>query len=766
MKFFAVILSLQLMVSPVLAQTAGAQNGSTDQVSQAPTGADGKPITDPKQASEVQAQKNEEYDKSSQTSGGFEFYSRQALNVINTVIGANMITRCTFGMKVPSIAMFWAASLVYIMSEISNGGKAQNKDQKDFLTELAEAKKKDQQSFKGGGNGDIQRQIIEKRLADEKRLSKLVDDRTMWLSAVTAMYTAAAILALTEEFTGNMAGVAAGATACAATAAALATPCGPGYAGCYATHLAACTAVSPLGAASTKPNFAAPMPIIIAGGICGASALYFQGCYSYLGAYSAIAWANCSPLWPQFVIMDIGLSSLVAIAYSTGFGMASGDGNFNYIKIFLGLLTFFVKALNPLIQAAYNFPIPRSITFGINGLLTAGIITGLKQRQSGVIQPNIQKLTKLLNSFRQQTDDNRGMNQYVMPGQDLTAAGATVTADANGNNAVSSAALPGNGQALDVSAGTTGGSTNGATSGATSGSSGGVNGGTNQVTPNTILALPDAAQPKTCAAQTDKGVDISEAACANPIRLTRPVIGELAPNDKALMTSTTTLATDLANELASGNTERARVLAGEVSAKMGALNELYNRKKVELNEQVRAKGDKDFDYQTEMKTQLTKMQDTLNDGLRTEKIAALPPNFRMDLSDVGASAPGLAEAETKDGAKSTDSSKAPTQEVVKLEAATPTEAGDEPMDEAAVLAAMEENAKLSEADQKAAGMNGYLELDEKLSVAGKGQDGISPVADASIFMQISNRYLRSLDRILTRKKHKDLTPPPATKKKK
>ncbi len=754
MKFFAIILSLQLMVSPVLAQTTSAQNGSTDQSTQAPTGADGKPITDPKQASEVQAQKNEEYDKNSQTSGGFEFYSRQSLNVINSVIGANMITRCSFGMKVPSIAMFWAASLVYIVSEISNGGKAQNKDQKDFLTELAEAKKKDQQSLKGGGNGDIQRITIEKRLADEKRLSKLVDDRTMWLSAVSAMYMAAAIMAIMEEVNGNIAGVGAANGTCIGTATALASPCGPNFPSCYATHYAACMAISPTGAMSTKPNFAAPLPIIIAGGICGASTLYSAGCYAYLGAYSAIAWANCSPLWPAFMIQEIALSSAVAIAYSTGFGMASGDGNFNYVKIMIGLLTFFVKALNPLIQAAYNFPIPRAVTFGINGALTVGIIAGLKQRQSGVIQPNIQKLTKLLNTFRQQTDDNRGMNQYTKSGQEQDAAGATVNGTANGNNAVSSGADTGNSKAVDASAGN-GGSAGG---GANGSANGGVSGGANRVTPNTITALPEATTGKTCAGQTDKGIDISEKACANPIRLTRPVVGELAPNDQVLMTSTTTLATDLANELASGNTERARVLAGEVSAKMGALSELYDRKKAELNDHVRAKGEKDFDFQTEVSKQLTKVQDTLNDGLRTEKVAALPPNFRIDLTDVGASASNFVESAAKDGGQGRDSGKAPSQEVVTVEAATPSEDAEEKSDEATIQAAMEENVKLSEADQKAAGMNGYLDLDEKLSVAGKGQDGISPVADASIFMQISNRYLRSLDRILTRKKHKITTP--------
>jgi hypothetical protein len=734
MKFFAVLLSLQLIVAPVLAQTASTQTAATTTAAQAPTGADGKPITDPAQASQVQHQKNPEYDKNSQTAGGFEFYSRQLLSVANSVIGANIITRCSFGMKVPSIAMFWAASLTYIVSEIANGGKAQNKDQNNYLDVIIAEMKKDKSERKGGGNGDVQREVIEKRLADEKRTSKLVDDRTMWLSAVAAMYVAAAVMAILEETSGTSAAMATGTSTCAG----LASTCGPqAYAGCFA----ACMGTMPLGHLATKPMFASPEPLTTTAAACGPAAAFSPACLGAHAAYHTIAFANCSPLWPQYAIFEkITLAGAVGTAYSMAFGHASGDGPAGYVKMMIGIMSFFIDAIGPLVQAAYNYPIPRSVTFGVNGALTVGIIAGLKQRQNNVIKPNIQKLTALRDSFRQQTDDIRGMNQYTKVADAETAAAA-------------SDALSGKGRALDAVGST--------------GTAGGATAGETPVTPNSLEKLADAASSRTCAAQTDKGLDVSGSACANPLRITRPAVSDLRPNDKALVTTTATLATDLANELASGNTERARVLAGEVGAKLSALSELYDRKKVELNEHVRAKGGKkDFDYQTEMNQQLTKLQDQINKQATGEKLAALPPNFRVNLTDLGA-AGGALTAEAAKDAEGKESARTPKQEVVAVKPATPeaaTEAPAEeaPMDEAAILAAMDEHAKLSEADQKAAAMNGYLDLDDKLRAAGKGQEGISPVADASLFKQISNRYLRSLDRILSRKKHA-LPAPPAKK---
>lgn len=157
-------------------------------------------------------------DKStSEKPGGGAFYANQILSIGTAALGSNILLSCKLGSMLPSLQIFMAGSAAYIASEFM-GAKAQQA----FLKASTEEVEKFKQTMREGG--DLQREIIEIKLKEEKDKLGFVKKRKMWMLAITAIYTGATVAAYMEMTK---------LTACAATAV--------GLAGCPELVSAGCT---------------------------------------------------------------------------------------------------------------------------------------------------------------------------------------------------------------------------------------------------------------------------------------------------------------------------------------------------------------------------------------------------------------------------------------------------------------------------------------------------------------------------------------------
>ena len=348
MKTISFILSLQLILlttpvtvsaqsSPYFSPAPTAQTTETQQTQDGKTTEKKEQKPDHNKASQVAGPaQNKAYEGASQSQGGYDFYAKQILAISTSIIGTNIISQCIAGLKIPSIAVFMAGSLVYIASELA-GAKAQNKNHNKMMDEI-DLTSKEIEALKGGGNGDAQRNALELRKKEEEQTRDYLKSRRMWLLAVTAMYWTAMGLAIMEETSGIAAGVGTGTGVCTTLSAQYAAmDCagsGPGYAACYAAkyamHFAKCTMGMPTGWAATLPNFANPASVSIAQSSCSSTMLYVPACLSYLNSYLAIAYAYCTPLSIASGLKGLILAKAITTAYSMGVNRTGGSPATSY----------------------------------------------------------------------------------------------------------------------------------------------------------------------------------------------------------------------------------------------------------------------------------------------------------------------------------------------------------------------------------------------------------------------------------------------------
>ncbi len=124
--------------------------------------------------------------------GGSTFYMNQILSLSTGAIGSNILISCKLGASQPSLYIFLAGSLAYIGSEVL-GGKSQN----DFHNKKANDLKMAEVKMKEGG--DLQKSILEAAKSEEEGNLEFIKKRKIWMTAVTAVYTAAAAMAVVEK---------------------------------------------------------------------------------------------------------------------------------------------------------------------------------------------------------------------------------------------------------------------------------------------------------------------------------------------------------------------------------------------------------------------------------------------------------------------------------------------------------------------------------------------------------------------------------------
>ena len=710
MKFFSVLIALQLILSPV---SMAAGNQSTTEEEQK---------IDPSNPSKVSEPENDPvYEGNSQNKSGYDFYAKQILSMSTSIIGTNIISQCSFGMKIPSIATFMAGSLVYIASELL-GAKKQNENHNKKLDELILTKEK-LAALKGGG--EVQREAIELKLKEEKDTREYLLSRKGWLLAVTTMYTAAAGLAILEETGGISAGVGTGTSTCTGLSAMYAAKdcagTNVGYAACfaakYAMHMGMCTASMPAGWAQTLPNFASPASVQIAQSSC--SGKYAPACTAYLNSYLAIAYANCSPLSIGSGISGMLMAKAITAAYSMGLSAAGGTSFTSYVTMMYALFSYFIPSIAKLTMASYNYPIPRVATFGVSAALVGMITAGLGVRVK-VADENIEKLQALNNQFRRETDTENGIAkdrpaEELKQDENKNKYEVKIT-DANGNYSAAPVKEL-SGQSINRN---------------------------------------------NCVALENKELEVSNSACKNPVVLSRPNPISLPGAGQNVLKDASNLGIELSNAIASGNTQEANALAGRLGSMADSVRAATLSAQEEYNKAQKTKFGKDakeLNLDNEIKRELAWMKGEYQKATTKDpKIANALKGLDFNLSHSGL----LSEEKIADsGSGPQGKGEAhPLLAAISPVEASPSEAGlqfsegiegdpnfGEGLFEGKVSTDNPEG--LSDEAYRAARANGYLGFSRNKY---KGDEGISSMVNSSIFKQISNRYFHSYPKILVRKK--------------
>lgn len=666
----------------------------------------------------VDAGENPEYDNKAQMAGGFGHYSKQLLGVATSIVGSSIIEQCSFGLKIPSIATYMAGSITYLISEIT-GGQNQNTEQKERLARIEELKK---QIAENKGGGDVQRVLLEQRLKEEQDLSAFVSERITWLTAVMLMYTVAAGLAIMEETQGIAMGVVAANTACSGVAATMCSGSGPGYPACYAAKYAMCVTASPVGYAAANGASASPASVPTGQSAAASTGPNAPGAMGYLTAYLSGAYAGCTPLSMGTVSVGAFSANLISFAYGMGFSMGE-NSMVGYVKLATAILNYLIPGIKQLVVAAYNYPIPRAITFGVSAALVGAIIASLNQIKSQT-EGNISQISKVVDDFKQATNDTKGMNQ----GQGL--------ATDNGNQGTKG------GQGEIGSVNTDGKSY-----------SVGNNGTVTKLNPGVSTS-----KTKQCFANEKGNMSFDSPSCSKPVNI-KPVVVKVKGNQSTLKTAAG-LINEIANDMASGDRTSANLKMGQLNAMASAINSEVDKLKSDYNKNQKKNKKDTLDFDGAIAKEMKKYDDLYesekNKALKDEpKLASLAASFSnrrglgLDASQTDASA-GEVNTASADSAIALPSGLAQKTSEESLLTEGISEDSRESIEDSEYIFGGDVTSNnpdgLNEDAYRAALANGYLGLHGRL---GRG-DGVAS-SQENLFKVISHRYFLSYPKIMRKK---------------
>ncbi len=428
-KLFAILMCFQLIVSPVAFATDENIPGTEEN--------DGSGVV------------NDAYKKTgNESKGGYDFYTSQIAMIAESALGSTILAQCLEGFKTPSISTFMAGSVVHIGSELL-GAKAKNERNKKKIADL---ELKDADLVKKGDTNQLD--SLKAFLQEEKDTRDFLRQRKNWMIAVDVIYAAAVGLAIAEEFTGLATGNTTATTACTTTATAMAAsacaaaniPAG-GIAAATAIATAAPMTVSVIPIvtlAATPVSVAAMVPVTgsaaaillfpacelaIVGGavpLCvsefnakmeatkAATPTHAQAravikgycnkdtsCIAAAEATLGVNYAACSPPNPAVT----GLRAIFPQALGLAYGFVAGSANTEGGMV-TTVISLAVTLLGTYVVQAFNFPIPRSITFGALLVLSGVNTAGLAQREN-ISEANIKKIEDAIAKFVLTTDGTK-----------------------------------------------------------------------------------------------------------------------------------------------------------------------------------------------------------------------------------------------------------------------------------------------------------------------------------------------------------------------
>lgn len=665
----------------------------------------------------VDAGENPEYDNKAQMAGGFGHYSKQLLGIATSIVGSSIIEQCSFGLKIPSIATYMAGSITYLVSEIT-GGQNQNTEQKERLARIEELKK---QIAANKGGGDVQRVLLEQRLKEEQDLSAFVSERITWLTAVMLMYTVAAGLAIMEETQGIAAGVVAANTACSGVAATLCSGTGPGYPACYAAKYAMCVTSSPTGYAAANGASASPASVPTGQSAAASTGPNAPGAMGYLTAYLAGAYAGCTPLSMGTVSVGAFSANLISFAYGMGFSMGE-NSMVGYVKLATAILNYLIPGIKQLVVAAYNYPIPRAITFGVSAALVGAIIASLNQIKSQT-EGNIAQISKVVDDFKQATNDTNGMKQ-----------GSLATNEQGGGN---------KGNQAEIASTNTDGKSY----------SVGNNGTVTKLNPGVSTS-----KTKQCFANEKGNMSFDSASCSKPVNI-KPVVVKVKGNQSTLKTAAG-LINEIANDMANGDRTSANLKMGQLNAMASAINSEVDKLKSDYNKNQKKNKKDTLDFDGAIAKEMQKYDDLYesekNKAIKDEpKLASLAASFSnrrglgLDASQTDASN-GEVNTASADSAIALPSGLAQKTSEETLLTEGITEDSRDSIEDSEYIFGGDVTSNnpdgLNEEAYRAALANGYLGLHGRL---GRG-DGVAS-SQENLFKVISHRYFLSYPKIMRKK---------------
>ncbi len=489
--------------------------------------------------------------------GGYDFYVNQVLVLGTSAIGSSIFTQCLEGLKTPSIATYMAGSLVHIMSEIA-GAKSKNerhkKKRKDLEIEEDKLKKEGDSS---------QKAALEHALQEEKDTRDFLNNRKNWMIAITAIYTAAMGLAIAEEFQGQAIQISTEAACCpsvkATEAAPLCAGATVGAAACIASYVTAnapiCIANAKLAAEGVKANVMTHSEARAAL-VTHCAGINLPCCKAAGEAQLALVYGACKLVPVDGGASFISWNNLLTIAYGFGTGQlgSSGGAISQYGSMVIGLLSMIVPAISKTVSAAYNFPIPRSITFGASAALSGVLTTGLATRENKA-EENIGKLEKVLREFKlQAAGDDLGLESDKLDYNQK---------DPNGNES----------KKYD------------------------------------LKKLQTINTPKTCFSKSGSQWNYSEKSCANTFKVPKP---NLKGVNFPALASVSGLSADMAQAVADGDMGKAGKISGEIGAYAARVREETKKLQAAYNEMQKKNKKPTKDFDSDVNKQVASLQAELN----------------------------------------------------------------------------------------------------------------------------------------------------------
>ena len=506
------------------------------------------------------------------SSGGYDFYISQIAGIGTGMLGASIITQCLEGLKTVSISTFMAGSLVHIASEILAAKSKNDRNKKKF----DDLKLKQEDLAKTGDASQLE--SLKAYLEEEKDTRDFLKNRKNWMIAVDVIYVAAMGIAILEEFYGVTSRTTTAVTTCTTKQTALAaiecvTPCVAALAGvavceaaCVAGKIAIeiplCTANS---AASTEGVKAVPMTHSAARTDLKAkcTGIYAAECIAAGEAEFALIYAACKPAPVDGGTSMFSWSGLLSMAYGFGSGQLTKDGGqvSQYGSMAVSLLTSFVPAVSKFVAQAYNFPIPRSITFGALAVMSGINTAGLASREK-TSEENIVKLENGIAQFKVETEG--------------PAAG--VGPDAAPEDSGNGPKTPGKKPAIKK-----------------------------------LVVL----KPKQCISNSTGSFDISTNACKKPIKLSKTSFNHI---NVPVLNNVANLATDMGQALANGDEAKAVGLAGEIGGLAARVRQATEDLKTKYNETQKKNNRAPVDFNKSIAQQVASIQGALNDAASSKNL--------------------------------------------------------------------------------------------------------------------------------------------------
>ncbi len=369
----------------------------------------------------------------------------------------------------------------------------------------------------------------------------------------------------------------------------------------------------------------------------------------------------------------------VSMAWSMGpslLGAKSEGGMLTTVGSMLLTLGPQIGILEGLVPSMYSSPNKRAITFGAAAALQGLIVKGLMDRAK-VTKDNIEKLENALAVFKDQTNTDNGIAQ---------------------DGSTNAPMFDSNGAQIDPN----------------SGRSYAIN----QLADGSTL-------PKECWSSTSKGMEYSSSACKSPVRI--PSANFAGGINVPTLQSAAKLSGDLAQQVARGDIGAAEASASALGAQAGKLKEIKDNIAKQINDQLKAKGEKPIDFEGESQKLATQMMSDFN---------------KLSGSNSGLAGLGSGSLSGLDSALAADSEK-------KEETNVNTASGGAGIDVPSVTGGIITEGLVNDPSLT----EGILAANNNANVDYEyNENDVSDRQDVSIFEQVSNRYMFQYNKLFSREK--------------